>query len=401
LTCPQFGVSDKQGRLVLEELDPRVSFFVDKAKAKMREHFRAREAEKAQSLVQGWKEQNIYPYKGEPADPLETAERQVFDVLAVNINSYLEEFESASNLSKQFTVSLVAQSLKENPESLQLIFENVLKLPKERQDDLAELLRKTSLASIISASKIVADRLNFLRALEILIFDKDSKAHLLERDQLHKILAKETWIFGESFFLTNNDDTLEDVLAKYLDRLGKRSDGADDLEPVEREGGKGGRVDLMLARTVPQPTDDWEHLVVELKRPSKKIDLEVLAQVKSYAMAVAKDERFRHTKTRWVFWAISNEMTDEAIAESNQAERPPGVAYVDSKQTIVVWAKTWAQVIQECTGRLKFFKEGLEYEADRASAKEYLQKTHDKYLPSVVQTVADDLPEAGQEASEV
>jgi hypothetical protein len=112
--------------------------------------------------------------------------------------------------------------------------------------------------------------------------------------------------------------------------------------------------------------------------------LEVLAQVKSYAMAVAKDERFRHTKTRWVFWAISNKMTEEAIAEANQADRAAGIAYADPNQTIVVWAKTWGQLIQDCKGRLNFFKKHLNYEADRDSAKNYLQRTHEKYLPSSV-----------------
>jgi Histidine kinase-, DNA gyrase B-, and HSP90-like ATPase len=376
---------DKEGRLMLEELDPDVARFIQAAKAKMKQHFRVREAEKTQALVQQWKEQRIYPYEGDPSDPLEIAERQVFDVVAVNLHAYLEDFEDASQTNKRFTFSLVKQALKENPESLQLIFEDVVKLPKERQDDLAELLKKTSLTAIISSAKIVADRLNFLRGLEILLFDKDSKEQLLERDQLHKILAKETWMFGENFHLTNNEDSLEEVLNKYLDRLGKRSDDEDQVAPVEREGGKRGRVDLMLARTVPQPRpDEWEHLVIELKRPSKKVDLEVLAQVKSYAMAVAKDERFRHTKTRWVFWAISNKMTEEAIAEANQADRAAGIAYADPNQTIVVWAKTWGQLIQDCKGRLNFFKKHLNYEADRDSAKNYLQRTHEKYLPSSV-----------------
>ena len=381
---------DKEGRLSLEELDPDVAQFIQAAKAKMKQHFRVREAEKAQALVQQWKEQRIYPYEGDPSDPLEIAERQVFDVVAVNLNAYLEDFEDASETNKRFTFSLVKQALKENPESLQLIFEDVVRLPKERQDDLAELLRKTSLTAIISSAKIVADRLNFLRGLEILLFDKDSKEQLLERDQLHKILAKETWIFGENFHLTNDEDSLEEVLNKYLDRLGERSDDEDETAPVEREGGKRGRVDLMLARTVPQPRpDEWEHLVIELKRPSKKIDLEVLTQVKSYAMAVAKDERFRHTKTRWVFWAVSNEMTEEAIAEANQADRAAGIAYADPNQTIVVWAKTWGQLIQDCKGRLNFFKKHLNYEADRDSAKNYLRMTHEKYLPSSVQIAPD------------
>jgi hypothetical protein len=307
------------------------------------------------------------------------AERQVFDVVAVNINSYLADFDEASLTNKRFTFKLVKQSLKENPESLQLIFQDVLKLPKEAQDDLAELLQKTTLSAIITAARLVANRLDFLRGLEMLLFDTESKEQLLERDQLHRVLENETWFFGENFHLTNSDESLDEVLRKYLAKLGKR---VDDDSPVLREGGKTGRIDLMLARTVPQPrADEREHLVVELKRPSKKIDLEVLSQVESYALAVAQDERFKDTKTKWVFWAISNEMTEEARRKGRQRDRPEGLVFDEPELRITVWAKTWGQLIQECKGRLHFFKEKLEYEADRETATAYLKKAYEKYLP--------------------
>ena len=382
---------DKDNRLVLDELDPDVLQFLHAAKAKMKEHFRAREAEKAQALVQKWKDEQIYPYEGNPSDRLEMAERQVFDVVAVNINSYLDDFENGTQKNRRFIFSVVQQALKQNPESLQLIFQDILKLPKERQDDLAELLKKSTLTAIITSAKIVADRLNFIRGLEILVFDRDSKEQLLERDQLHQILAEETWIFGENFHLTNNEDTLEEVLQKYLDRLGKRSDDEDDAAPVKREGGKGGRIDLMLARIVPRSHDDeWEHLVVELKRPSKKVDGTVISQIKSYAIAVAQDDRFRDTKTKWVFWVLSNEMTEEARRDARQRGRPEGVVYDDSELNITVWAKTWGRLLQDCRARLNFFKKNLNYEADRESAKDYLRKTHEKYLPTAVKTDQDD-----------
>jgi Histidine kinase-, DNA gyrase B-, and HSP90-like ATPase len=279
---------DKDGLLILEEIHPEVSLFAEKAKSKMREHFRAREAEQTRSLVKEWKDKKIYPYEGEPSGSLETAERQVFDVVAVNLSAYLDNFEEAGATGQRFIFNLVAQSLRRNPESLQLILENVLNLPKDRQDDLAELLKKTSLTTIISSAKVVSDRLNFIRGLEILVFDNASKEQLLERDQLHQILAKEAWIFGEKFHLTSNEETLEEVLNKHLHLLGKREDDEVDLDPVEREGGKRGRIDLMLGRTLPSHGDERENLVVELKRPSKKIDSSVLGQVESYAIAVAR-----------------------------------------------------------------------------------------------------------------
>ncbi len=380
LKCDHIRELDKEGLLTLEELHKDVAALVQAAKGKLREHFRLRAVENAAALLQEWKDTKIYPYEGDPKDKVEEAERQVFDVVAVNINSYLSDFDDSSTTSKRFTFNLVKQALKENPETLQRIFQDVLNLPKEHQDDLAELLQKTTLSAIIASAKLVANRLDFVRGLELMLFDKESKQQLLERDQLHQVLAKETWIFGEEFHLTSNEDTLNEVLVKHLDVMRKP---LDDDAPVILEDGSTGRIDLLLARTVPQPrADEREHLVVELKRPRKKICTKVLGQVEDYAIAVAKDERFRDTKTKWVFWAISNEMTEEARRKANQRERPAGLVFDDAELRITVWAKTWGQLLQECKARLNFFKRQLDYEADRASALSYLTKAHEKYIPT-------------------
>lgn len=375
---------DKQGLLAAEDLHLDVVALRNLAKAKLKEHFRKRAVENATALLQEWKDEKIYPYEGKPKDTLEDAERQVFDVVAVSINSYLSDFDEASLVSKRFTFNLVKHALRENPESLQRIFQDVLKMPKENQDDLAELLKKTTLSAIISSAQLVANRLDFIKGLELLLFEKDSKKELLERDQLHQVLAKETWLFGEEFHLTSNEDTLNEVLEKHLAIL--RKPLADDA-PVKLEDGSTGRIDLMLARSVPQPhADEQEHLVIELKRPSKKICTKVLGQIEDYAMAVAKDERFKDTKTKWVFWAISNEMTDEAHRKARQRNRPEGLVFDDEELRITVWAKTWGQLIRECKGRLNFFKQKLDYAADQDSALSYLKKAHEKYIPPSLRT---------------
>ena len=369
---------DKDGLLVFDELHPDVVALVNAARFQMKSHFRQRMSEDAAALVEEWKQSKVYPYEGEAQDSIEVAERQVFDVVALNINSYLADFDDANLTNKRFTFSLVKQALKENPESLQKIFTDVLRLPKDRQDDLAELLEKTTLPAIITAARLVADRLNFLRGLEILLFSKESKERLLERDELHKILAKETWLFGEEFNLTSNEDTLNEVLEKHKGYLGQPYD---DEEPVTLEGGGEGRIDLLLARSIPQPhPDEREYLVVELKRPKKKIDLEVISQIKRYANAVTKDERFHDTKTRWVFMTVSNQMTDDAHLDANAPDRPKGVVGF-LPNGISIWAKSWGQIIQDAKGRLEFFKQSLEYEADSESARSYLRRAHEKYLP--------------------
>jgi len=374
-----FRELDSQNQLGLPELHPDVQVILKAAKNKIKEHFRMRLLEKQGMVVDRWKKEHIYPYEEKAnLDPVEMAERQVFDILAVNVESYLPSFEDADVKSKKFTFRLLAQAIRENPDSVQEIIGEVLGLKKADQDDLADLLKKTPLSSIISSAKIVANRLDFLNGLETLLFDKENKKKLLERDQLHKILENEAWLFHEEFALAGSEQRLEEVLNKHLDKLGKRED---DPDPVVVGDGKTGRVDLLLHKVTQPRTGEYDYLIVELKRPLKKIDDEVLTQIKKYANAVAGDERFRDVPTRWTFVAISNDMDDFARSEANQRNRPKGLVSDNAEQNITVWAKTWGEVINDARARLRFVNEQLAYQADNDSAKAYLNKAHAKFIP--------------------
>lgn len=378
-----FRELDKLNQLGLAEMHPHVQTIVKTATSKVKEHFRRRLVEDRSKIVERWKEEKVYPYEDRSnLDPVETAERQVFDILAVNVQSYLPSFDDADVKSKKFTFQLLAQAIRQNPESVQKIIGEVLGLKKDDQDELAELLHKTPLSSIISSAKIVANRLDFLSGLESLLFDEESKKKLLERDQLHKILENEAWLFDEEFALAGSELRLEEVLNKHLDKLGRREDNP---QPVEVGEGKSGRVDLMLHKVVQPRSGEYDYLIVELKRPSKKINDEVLTQIKKYAMAVAKDERFREIKTRWKFVAISNDLDDFAKREASQRGRRQGMVYDDAELNVTVWARPWADVINDARARLRFVNTQLAYEADLDSAKAYLKKTHAKFIPDTAQ----------------
>ncbi|MDI5985354.1 ATP-binding protein [Halomonas sp. M4R5S39] len=383
-----FRELDKTNLLAVTDLHEGVTKVVDAATAKVKGHFRRRLAEEQSAIVEAWKRANIYPYEEkEDLGPVEAAERQVFDILAVNVQSYLPSFEKSDIKAKKFTFSLLAQALRQNPESVQTIIGEILELKRETQDDLADLLKKTSLSSIISSSKVVANRLDFLNGLEILLFDKESKKKLLERDQLHKILEKEAWIFHEEFSLAGSEERLEEVLRKHLDKLGVREDAPDLVDVGD---GGGGRIDLMLHKAAQPRAGEYDYLVVELKRPSQKINSDVLTQIEKYAIAVANDERFHDVKVRWTFMAISNELDDFAKRRARQRGKPPGMIFDDDELNITVWAKSWADVINDSRIRLSFVNQQLAYEASNDSAKEYLRTAHSKYIPEVATLTPED-----------
>lgn len=378
---------DKENCLILNDgLDISLDRTLQEAKDFAKEYIRSRKASEHKNRVERWKADHIYPYQdNDYPSAIEQAERQVFDIIGVNVEDYLPSFETSDLKAKKFTFRLLAQAIKSNPESLQYIISEVLNLKKEQQEELADLLKRTPLTNVIKCAKTVANRLDFLAGLENLLFDSDTKKTLLERDQLHKILEHEAWIFDENFTLAASEATLEEVLQLHIGKLGKR---CDDESPVYREGEHQGRVDLMFSLATRPRNEDLDYLVVELKRPSQKIDSSVLAQIKSYAFAVSNDSRFDKSKTRWKFIVVSNEMDDYAERETEQRDRPKGQVYTDDKFNVEVWAFTWAEILCAARSRLEFINKSLLINVDREHATDYLVKAYEKYIPDSVKQKA-------------
>jgi hypothetical protein len=384
---------DESGLLIYEDGYPDLKTLLEAAKQKLREHFRNRSIELAGKVVERWKREKVYPYKGQPKDVVERSKRQVFDLCAINLPKYLPAFEEADLKSKRLSLTLLQHALETSPSAARRILGEVLDLPEDKQEDFARLLEETSLEAIISASKIVADRLDFLKGLEILVFDPKSKEQLLERRQLHRIIAEHTWLFGEEFNLTVDDQSLTQVLRKHLESRG--AEIAID-EPVRREDGSRGIIDLMLSRRVPLPrADEREHLIIEMKRPKQKIDGKAATQVEEYAFAIAEDERFRDVSTRWTFWAVSNDIATNVRKKAKQQNRPEGVLYADDEGKITIWVKTWGQIIDDAKGRLNFFQESLQYYARDETALEYLRREYERHLPGLLSQDGMPVAEAG------
>lgn len=367
-----------ENRLEIANLDAPTSRTLNVAKEVLRDHFRRRSSERAAGLVEEWQRENVYPYQGSAANVVEEAERQVFNVVALNLNSFLPEFQEADEKTKRFQLRLLRQAVESAPADLARIINDVLDLPADKRQELSELLDRTTLAHIISASKVISDRLEFLRGLETLVFDGEFKEIVRERSQLHRIVAENSWMFGEQYHLSVDDQSLTEVLRKHLAKEGLE---VEIDEEVRRSDGSRGIVDLMFSRNIQLAgAEDREHLIVELKRPNAKIDSKVAAQIKSYAFAVADDERFRDVPAKWVFWAVSNDVDSIVAREVAQKDRARGILYQDEQQRITVWVKTWSQIINDCKARLRFFAEKLNYTPDRDSSLAHLRTTYHRYL---------------------
>jgi len=356
-------------RFVTEDLDDDVRRLVDTAKERLREYVRGRLAEDSAFVVQRWKDEEIYPYDEEPTDPLAKAEREVFDIVAVQINEQHPSFGKTDTENKKLTLALVKQALESNPTSLTKILHEVVALPEEDREAFAELLDRAPLTNLIRAGKLVADRLDVIHAFEHVLFDADWKKRLLERTQLHRLLVHEIWMLGEEYMVGGDDDGLRDVLKKHLAILGR-----DELAPdtdVKLIDGKDGIPDLMLYRRRKADRDRFEHLVVELKRPRDALGQEETSQIKKYAFTVAKDERFNTAKCHWEFWLLGNDLDDFVVQETSSDNLPTGCLF--DGNGVRIWVRRWADVLSDARARYEFFREQLTVEASHAKGLETLK----------------------------
>lgn len=115
--------------------------------------------------------------------------------------------------------------------------------------------------------------------------------------------------------------------------------------------------------------------MVELKRPSVKIGADEITQVKKYAFSIADDERFRHVKTRWSFWVVSNDPDAFARVETRQKGNPPGRIFLTEDGNIEVWVKSWAEILAGCKARLQFVQQHLQANVDKETSLRYLKST--------------------------
>jgi hypothetical protein len=175
-----------EDRLGVAELEPKLQVAAEEARLKIKEYFRERAAERARMVVDEWKAEEVYPFRGEPATAIERAERQVFDIVAVSVQNYAPDLQEGSAKTKAMHLHLLRHAIERSPSDLQLILNEVLQLPQRKQQELAELLQETTLSAIIAAAKTVADRLKFITGLENILFEPEKKERLKERSQLHK-----------------------------------------------------------------------------------------------------------------------------------------------------------------------------------------------------------------------
>ncbi|WP_433315999.1 ATP-binding protein [Micromonospora chersina] len=348
------------------------------AEQSIRKHVSRRRAEISSQVVEQLKTEGLYPYDTTETSPTQMVERQTFDLVVTVARTALPP----RGAPRQLSVNLIQAALERDPTDLHSILDRVLSLSPQERAHLGRLIQDTQLSSIISAANTIVDRLNFIGGLRKLLADPQLRRELREVDQLHPMIAKNLWLFGEEWTLARTEVGLTSVLREHLGHLGQDVELESELERVTRGDGRSGRVDILLYRGIGDERQN-ERLILELKRPTVKVGREELEQVKSYARAIVEDPQYRGVQCKWKFVLATYDYNDSIKRDIRQKDKPPGLA--DDQEEYGVWVATWGEILDAAERKLSFFRKQLEYEATDERVTRYLRESYQEFIPDSLQ----------------
>ena len=371
-----------EGIISLSELDDNIKKSIESAISKIKDTYRIKLSEDAQTVVDQWKQENTYPYKNEAQSVIETATRQMFDIVAVNVSSNIPDFMETDKKTRAFQLRLLREIIEKTPEDVQDIITSVLDLPKKDREALTLLLKNTDLSSVISMAQQITNRLHFINGLEELLFNDAYKKDFAERKQLQKLLEENTWFFGEEFNLVANDASLTNVLKKYARIHNMDIDLSETVKSFRNK--ERDVIDLMIAKTNSRSAYmTQENLVIEIKSPKQPtITNKEINQIESYATAVAEDERFNGVKANWNFFLISNKLDTVVSRKACQSDRPHGL--ISHSDNFKIWVKTWSELLQENKERHKFLAQSMNKEFNKSESLQFLREKHKQLLDTLI-----------------
>lgn len=381
LMSPYFPIMGDIGDVISPADRPEIKAAIDAARHQIRAHFRAKGMALGQSLVDSWKAEEVYPFEGDPADSIDRAERHMFETVAVAVSTAVPDFEDAPKSQKALHLRLLKHAIEKSPHELQKILSEVLKLPKKKLSELADVLEHSELSDIISTASVIGDRVRFTTGLRAILMDKGLKKAVKERAHLHKILEKNTWIFGERYNLWASDKELTTVLKKCSNILGSDVAVDDNVEIIDKDRGI---VDLVLGRTNKAGSaDEYDNLVVELKAPDVTLKSDHVVQIEKYATAVSEDERFHRVPgVRWHFWLIADDYDDYVRKRiEGGSDSRKRIILDDGKVSIGI--KTWGEVLDDNFARLHFVQDRLKYDASEQESLEKIGTDYSDILSKV------------------
>lgn len=336
--------------------------FINKVKVEVRkllEEFRTPYIESvSHEIIQKFKDEKIMPnpedYRVDEKDFNELV-RQTY-VIAPDM------YTGVSDDNKKLLLNLMASLMGTSEKSIILkAIEHIYNMTDTQRQALSELLDRTTLGNIVVTINEIDHRLQTIEDLDRIVLDPEKYKTTLEVKHLQKILDNEFWVFGEQFRLVSST---EGSIKKAIDELART---VLDINYSSDSDSKK-ELDLLLSKKIEVPNDNGsaqvQNIVVELKRPSKKLGKEEYDQIEKYHDDLLKDKACNGSNMKWTFILVGSDY-DEYIGHKIEGSKSWGESelgltqYLDSKRS-KIYVRKWSDIIHcELKPKYKYLKDKL------------------------------------------
>ena len=315
--------------------------------------------EYTQQYIKQLKSKGAYP-PIDKSDILNKYREEILDDMIQAIYVAEPKIFSNLNLTQQKTlIRLFDMSMQVgSADSLYNVLEGILDMGAEEREDLAGLLKYTSMANITKTITLIKDRLLAINDLKQLVFDKSLKAK--EVPHLQKFIEKHYWLFGEQYHLvTAEEPDIEEALRRFTYILqGDATQTGRPKKVLLEHPGKGKEMDVFAVQKLLDGSIK-KSIVVELKHPSITLGAKELGQVKTFLGVIDAEPRFNSQGIQWVFYLIGNNIDNNIRdeIETNKSHGEPSLVFKVRNKRIFV--KTWSDIFTEHEVNYQYLQEKL------------------------------------------
>lgn len=351
--------TDIYRNLELEGLDDNVHFFKIFIKDKLNHFFKGKNKEYEGFLIK-LKKDNFYPYK-EASNATSKSKVILFDKLAYLVEEKYSLI-TGNNKLREIIYPLIDRTILTG--ELDKILQKILRLENKYVKKFNQLLDRAEIEDVIEFSELVSKKIEDLEFIEKLVCTELS-AHVMERKELHKVLEKTLWIFGEKYLdsskllsdknLQNNLEQLRNDILVYKPQK-KENNINTDLNPKAKS-----ITDLFLYSEKPLDEVKREVLIVELKAPKVKLSPVEIQQVLRYAHEIEVSNFFTEDINFHII-LISTAINDAAAYQMESVPKPrenPYFFFQNVKKNITISIMKWAHLIENNKRKLRYLSSQL------------------------------------------
>ena len=315
-------------------------------------------AEKAGQCVSELKKEGLFPslpkygiYDESSFDDL------LKTVYIISPSSFIGKSEGEK---KFFCATLASLLASQEDDLIPVLLEEIQSLTEEERKQLLDILKRTTLSNVVKTIKEIDHRLDVIDKLETLLFDY--RKETLEVAHLQKILDDNFWIFGEQFRLfSSTEGALKKTLTNYAKEILK-------IKNPEISKSASGELDLFLTKTENAGEYSQKNIVVELKRPSKKLGKKEYDQIYGYMEKIQAERICNGENQSWEFYLIGDDYDNHIKNQHNNAknygEINRGLTCSLEDGRFKIYVRKWSDILEvEWKSKMKCLKEKLAIKA--------------------------------------